>query len=211
VWQRDKHAAASRSPHILLPLLGSVPRAEERAMTDVDIIDVAAPAGAIAGTLRFGRLVFPCMVGRAGIVAAKREGDGGTPEGLFPLREARYRADRLSTPPKTGLPLLPLQPNEGWCDDPTDAAYNRLVRLPHGGRAETLWRDDHVYDALAVIGWNDAPVLPGAGSAIFLHVMRHDSAGAPRPTSGCVALRFEDLLAVLAACTPATSIRIQRL
>jgi L,D-peptidoglycan transpeptidase YkuD (ErfK/YbiS/YcfS/YnhG family) len=179
-------------------------------MADADIIDVAARTGATSGTLRIGAVSFPCMVGRAGIVASKREGDGGTPEGLFPLREVRYRPDRLS-PPQTGLTPVPLQPSDGWCDDPADAAYNRLVRIPYGASAEALWRDDHVYDALAVIGWNDAPVVPGAGSAIFLHVMRHDATGQPRPTSGCVALGLEDLLAVLAAATPETRIRIRRL
>jgi L,D-peptidoglycan transpeptidase YkuD (ErfK/YbiS/YcfS/YnhG family) len=180
-------------------------------MTDANIIDVAAHAGATSGTLRLGALTFSCMVGRAGIVAAKQEGDGGTPEGLFPLREVRYRPDRLSLPPKTALPLLPLQPTDGWCDDPADPSYNTLVRVPHRVRSETLWRDDHVYDALAVIGWNDAPVVAGAGSAIFLHVMRRDAAGKPRPTAGCVALEFADLLGVFAACTPATCIRIRRL
>lgn len=173
---------------------------------DADIIDVAA--GATAGTLRYRALRFPCMVGRAGIVQAKREGDGGTPAGIFPLREARYRPDRLASPPATGLRLFPIAPHDGWCDDPQDPAYNMLVHLPHPG-AEILWRDDHAYDALAVIGWNDAPVMPGAGSAIFLHVMRTDDAGQPRPTSGCVSLKIEHLLAVLAACTPATRIRIR--
>jgi L,D-peptidoglycan transpeptidase YkuD (ErfK/YbiS/YcfS/YnhG family) len=171
-----------------------------------DLIDVSASPGATTGTLRFGALEFSCMVGRAGIVRAKREGDGGTPAGIFRLRTARYRPDRLS--PATGLPLLPIAPQDGWCDDPQDSAYNTLVRLPHPG-AETLWRDDHAYDALVVIGWNDAPVVPGAGSAIFLHVMRTDDAGQPRPTSGCVSLKIEHLLAVLAACTPATRIRIR--
>jgi L,D-peptidoglycan transpeptidase YkuD (ErfK/YbiS/YcfS/YnhG family) len=181
------------------------------AMTDADIIDVAASAGATSGKLRFGVLTFSCMVGRAGIVAAKHEGDGGTPEGLFALREVRYRHDRLPAPPKTALPIVALQPHDGWCDDPADASYNRLVHLPHRGRAETLWRDDHAYDALAVIGWNDAPVVAGAGSAIFLHAIRHDAAGTPRPTAGCVALPLADLLVVFAACTPATRIRIRRL
>jgi L,D-peptidoglycan transpeptidase YkuD (ErfK/YbiS/YcfS/YnhG family) len=171
------------------------------------MIQVAAPPAAIAGTLRFGGLAVPCMVGRSGIVGAKREGDGGTPAGVFALREVRYRPDRLARP-SSGLPLFPIAPTDGWSDDPGDAAYNRLVQLPHRGRAESLWRDDHVYDLLAVIGWNDAPVVPGAGSAIFLHVMRHDAAGAPRPTAGCVALQLADLLAVLAAATPATRIRI---
>ena len=176
---------------------------------DADIIDVAARPGATSGTLRYRTLVFPCMVGRSGIVADKHEGDGGTPKGFFPLREVRYRPDRLAVPPKTGLPLFPTLQSDGWCDDPADLAYNRLVHLPYQADAETMWRDDHAYDALAVIGYNDAPVVPGAGSAIFLHVMRTDDAGQPRPTAGCVSLKLEHLLQVLAAASPATRIRIR--
>jgi L,D-peptidoglycan transpeptidase YkuD (ErfK/YbiS/YcfS/YnhG family) len=179
-------------------------------MTEADIIDVAAPMGVAGGTLRFGALQFPCMLGRAGIVAAKREGDGGTPAGTFPLRAVHYRPDRLA-PFVAGLPRIPITPSDSWCDDPGDAAYNTLVRLPYRGRAESLWRDDHAHDVLAVIGWNDAPVVPGAGSAIFLHVMRQDAGGAPCPTAGCVALRLPDLLAVLAVTTRATRIRTRHI
>jgi len=57
-----------------------------------------------------------------------------------------------------------------------------------------LWREDFVYDLLAVLGWNDAPAVPGKGSAIFLHVARPDF----RPTEGCVALAQADLQRVLA-------------
>ncbi len=66
--------------------------------------------------------------------------------------------------------------------------------LPYGASAEELWRADALYDAIGVLGWNDSPVRPGRGSAIFLHVARADYA----PTEGCVALTRADLLAVLA-------------
>jgi L,D-peptidoglycan transpeptidase YkuD (ErfK/YbiS/YcfS/YnhG family) len=45
-----------------------------------------------------------------------------------------------------------------------------------------------------VLGYNDAPVLPGRGSAIFLHLAAPDY----RPTEGCIALARADLVAVLA-------------
>jgi L,D-peptidoglycan transpeptidase YkuD (ErfK/YbiS/YcfS/YnhG family) len=48
--------------------------------------------------------------------------------------------------------------------------------------AERLWRDDDRYDAIIVIGFNDAPPLAGRGSAIFLHIW------GPKPTAGCVAV-----------------------
>jgi L,D-peptidoglycan transpeptidase YkuD (ErfK/YbiS/YcfS/YnhG family) len=175
-----------------------------------DIIDVSAPVGAVQGTLRFGSFEYPCMLGRSGIVANKREGDGGTPAGLFPLREVRYRADRLAAPPKTrGLPVISTRESDGWCDDPSDPAYNRLVALPYKASAEQMWRDDDLYDVLAVIGYNDSPPVAGLGSAIFLHVAREPGGGKLGPTVGCVSLREPDLLAVLAPCAPSTMIRIR--
>jgi L,D-peptidoglycan transpeptidase YkuD (ErfK/YbiS/YcfS/YnhG family) len=71
-----------------------------------------------------------------------------------------------------------------------------------------MWRDDHLYDVLAVIGYNDAPTIPGRGSAIFLHVMRA-STDDHQWTAGCVSLQLQDLLSVLAACTPSTVIDIR--
>ena len=69
------------------------------------------------------------------------------------------------------------------------------MRLPHEARCEALWRPDGLYDVIGVLGWNDAPVERGRGSAIFLHVARPDYG----PTEGCVALALPDLLQVLAA------------
>lgn len=146
------------------------------------------------GRLTLGGLVFRVAIGRNGVSEHKREGDGATPVGVLPLRRVLYRADR-SCPPACVVPIEPLAPNDGWCDDPTDPAYNRAVRLPYGARHEELWRSDGVYDVLGVLGWNDAPVQRNRGSAIFLHVARDDYA----PTDGCVALRLTDLIAVLAA------------
>ena len=146
------------------------------------------------GRLLFGQRVFRAALGAGGVRTDKREGDHATPVGLLPLRRVLYRADRLA-PPRCAVPLEPLAPVDGWCDDPHDPAYNRMVRLPYAARHEALWREDAVYDVIGVLGWNDAPVRPGRGSAIFLHVARSDLA----PTEGCVALPRADLLAVLAA------------
>ncbi len=138
-----------------------------------------------------------CAIGRDGVSGDKREGDGATPAGRFALRRVFYRADRL-TPPKTALPRRALAADDGWCDDPNHADYNRLVRLPHAAGHEDLWRDDGVYDVIVELGFNDDPVTPDLGSAIFLHVARHDY----EPTEGCVALALDDLLALLEACGP---------
>lgn len=146
------------------------------------------------GLWRFRGQVTRCALGKGGITADKREGDGATPAGLLPLERVLYRADRVARP-RAVVPVQPLAPGDGWCDDPGHADYNRAVTLPHAGRHEVLWREDAVYDVIGVLGWNMAPVARGRGSAIFLHVARPGLV----PTEGCVALPLPELLAVLAA------------
>ncbi|GAA0572292.1 L,D-transpeptidase family protein [Caenispirillum bisanense] len=151
-----------------------------------------------AGELIAGPRRYRCALGKGGIVADKREGDGGTPVGRFPLRQVFYRPDRLPAPPATALPVQAIAPADGWCDAPDDPAYNRPVTLPYPASAEAMWREDAVYDVVVVLGHNDDPPVPGLGSCIFLHVARPGYA----PTEGCVALALPDLLAVLAECRP---------
>src|SRR5690554_2419769 len=112
------------------------------------------------GVARWGGRRFRCALGRAGIAAAKREGDGATPVGRFPMRRVLYRPDRGEAP-ATRLPIAPIAPDDGWCDDPGDPAYNRPVRLPYPARCETLWRADALYDVVVVLGHNDDPPVPG--------------------------------------------------
>jgi L,D-peptidoglycan transpeptidase YkuD (ErfK/YbiS/YcfS/YnhG family) len=144
------------------------------------------------GRLEFGDLQYRAALGRAGVRVHKQEGDEATPAGLLTLRRVLYRADRVRMPRAT-VPREPLAEDDGWCDDTYDKAYNTMVRLPYPGHHERLWRDDAVYDIVGVLGWNDAPVIRGHGSAIFLHVARKDMA----PTDGCVALAQNDLMALL--------------
>lgn len=164
------------------------------------LLRVDGPAGRLEAAGRSWR----CALGKGGLSANKREGDGATPLGSYPLRRVLYRSDRLSAPPATALPVVPLDPADGWCDDAAHPDYNRPVRLPHPARHEIMWRDDGVYDVVVVLGHNDDPPVPGKGSAIFLHVARPGYL----PTEGCVALALSDLLEVLALCGPDTSIRI---
>lgn len=175
-----------------------------------NLIDVAAAAGSSKGMLRFGAMEFPCMVGRSGIVHPKHEGDGGTPAGTYPLREVRFRKDVYGEKgPPSVLVKFPIDINDAWSDDPEDTNYNRVVRGPnYPFDAEPLWRKDGAYDALAVIGYNDAPPVPAAGSAIFLHIMRMNG-DTPLPTTGCVSLARENLVAVLAAVNFSTVIRMR--
>ena len=145
------------------------------------------------GLLRLGNEAWRCILGKGGVRQDKREGDGATPIGLLPLRRVLYRADRLAAP-ACAVPVDPLAPDDGWCDDPQHPEYNRPIRLPHPARHERLWREDAVYDIIGVLGWNDAPVQRGRGSAIFLQLARPDGA----PTEGCIALSERDLRAALA-------------
>ena len=149
------------------------------------------------GQARWGGLAMRCALGPAGIRADKREGDGATPAGRFALRRVLYRPDRLERP-TTGLPVLALSPLDGWCDAADDPLYNRPLRLPYPASHERLWRSDAIYDLIVVLGHNDDPVRPGAGSAVFLHLARPDYA----PTAGCIALARADLMAVLAGAGP---------
>jgi len=146
------------------------------------------------GLLRFQGQVHRCALGKGGIRADKREGDGATPPGLLRITRLLYRADRGARPPGA-LPAEPIAPHDGWCDDPAHADYNRQVRLPHPARCEELWRADSVYDLIGVLDWNLSPVRDGRGSAIFLHLVRPGFA----PTEGCVALEDRTLRGLLAA------------
>lgn len=158
--------------------------------------DIVADLGARTLTA-FGRH-YPLAFGRNGAVRAcdKREGDGKTPLGCFPLVAALLRPGRVREVP-TLLPWRWLRPSDGWSDSPDDPAYNRPVAHPHPFSAERLWRKDHLYDIILVLGYNLNPAVPGRGSAIFWHVARPGL----RPTAGCIAIPragLAELLPVLA-------------
>ncbi len=148
-----------------------------------------------------------CALGKGGVIeaAAKREGDGASPLGVWPVRRVLYRPDK-GPPPETVLPCAAIAPDDGWCDAPDDPAYNRPVPLPYPASAERLWRDDGLYDRLVVLAHNDDPPVPWLGSAIFLHCARPDYG----PTQGCVALARPDLDRVLARLGPHSALEIRR-
>ena len=146
----------------------------------------------------------PAALGRTGIRALKREGDGGTPLGRFPVRQVLYRADRTMRP-RTRLPVRTIRSDDGWCEDPADRNYNRLVTLSQQSRADRLTRSDHLYDLILVLGYNDRPRVRGKGSAIFVHLARPDYA----PTAGCIALSRHDLMMLLAELRPGSSITVR--
>ena len=82
------------------------------------------------------------------------------------------------------LPLAKIRADDGWCDEPADRNYNRPVRLPYSASAETMLRNDELYDVAIVLDWNIRRRARGLGSAVFLHIA---PPGHP-PTEGCVAI-----------------------
>jgi L,D-peptidoglycan transpeptidase YkuD (ErfK/YbiS/YcfS/YnhG family) len=162
------------------------------------------------GNASQARVVLPhgvrqAALGQGGIRMLKREGDGSTPLGRFPVRQVLYRADRIQRP-RTRLPLRAIDSHDGWCEDPADRNYNRLVKLSGRSDADRLKRDDHLYDLVLVLGYNDRPRVRGRGSAIFMHLARPGFA----PTAGCIALRRHDLMMLLAGLRRGTWIVVTR-
>lgn len=156
-----------------------------------------------ANHVEFGGRRYRAAIGKGGIKRDKREGDGATPAGMFPMRHVYYREDRLSLP-ELALPVQNIQPGDHWCDAPLHPDYNHFVEGPIAASHEDLCREDGLYDVLVTLGYNDHPVLPFRGSAIFLHIAKPDYA----PTEGCVALSKEDLLSLLPRFTPRTQVHV---
>lgn len=156
-----------------------------------------------AGRLSFGALEMACTLGRGGVCVAyeKREGDGCTPLGNWPLRGVLFRPGKVG-PPTIQLPWRWVREGDGWSDDPADPAYNRPVHLPRRSSAESLLREDDAYDVIVVLGHNDAPPVPELGSAIFLHL----SEG--RPTAGCIAIERSDMMKLLPLLSPGDTVEV---
>ena len=146
-----------------------------------------------------------CALGKGGVIPAadKREGDGCSPLGVWPIRRVLYRPDRTPAP-QSRLPVQAIRPIDGWCDASGDPNYNRPVTLPYPASAEQMWREDKVYDFVLVLGHNDDPVIPLMGSAIFLHVARPNF----EPTEGCVALQAWDVLELIGKAEPGSAVSI---
>ncbi|MEV8467937.1 L,D-transpeptidase family protein [Fluviibacterium sp. DFM31] len=144
---------------------------------------------------RFAGRRLPCSIGKGGLSADKREGDGATPRGRHRIVGLLYRPDRMPRPAPWADPI---RPGDLWSDDARDAAYNTLVCVPYAPSHECLRRADPLYDAVLLTDWNLPEVTPGRGSAIFLHQWRK-----PRhPTEGCVAFARDDLRWLLTRLRP---------
>jgi L,D-peptidoglycan transpeptidase YkuD (ErfK/YbiS/YcfS/YnhG family) len=127
---------------------------------------------------------WPAVVGRNGFAPSgeKREGDGRTPSGIFPVEMSFGRAKAIGT----HIPYRQATADDVWVDDVKSTQYNQWVHgAPQATSFETMLRPDGLYDLGVVIGYNTRPVVPGQGSAIFIHIWRDEG---KKPTAGCVAL-----------------------
>jgi L,D-peptidoglycan transpeptidase YkuD (ErfK/YbiS/YcfS/YnhG family) len=155
------------------------------------------------GVLIAGGSAIPVVLGRGGVLANKREGDGGTPRGRFRLRRLWWRADRTPRP-TTLLPVSAITPDLAWCEDPADRRYNRPFRRSASEPGDRLWRTDRLYDFIIEIDHNTRPRIAGRGSAVFLHLARPNRG----PTAGCVAMDAGAMRRLLARVGPDTRIVI---
>jgi len=164
----------------------------------------ARPANRSQGVLRAGPLSLPVALGRGGIKANKREGDGATPRGTFRLRRLWWRDGRHPRP-ATLLPVTRIKPDDGWCEDRSDRHYNQRIKVPPKSKADRLARNDNLYDFIIELDHNTRPRIAGRGSAVFIHVARPGFA----PTAGCVALDIKALRRLLARLGPRTRIVVE--
>jgi L,D-peptidoglycan transpeptidase YkuD (ErfK/YbiS/YcfS/YnhG family) len=162
------------------------------------------PAQPTRGVLIAGPIALPVALGRGGVKANKREGDGATPRGAFRLKRLWWRADRHPRP-STSLPARPIKAADGWCEDPHDRHYNQPVTIPAQSNADRLARADGLYDFIVELDHNTRPRIAGRGSAVFIHVARPGFA----PTAGCVALKAGALRRLLARVGPRTKIMVE--
>lgn len=159
---------------------------------------VVTPTG-----LRFMNRLYPCTIGRGGVVpaAVKREGDGASPQGVHHIVGMLYRPDRIAKPAPwaeaIGL-------NDLWSDASGDEDYNQLVQTPYAPSHEKLRRADPMYDLVLITDWNWPFATPGKGSAIFVHQWRRPHG----PTAGCVGLARQDLQAIARRIEPGTRLII---
>jgi len=157
-----------------------------------------------SGYLKYKNLKFRCSYGKGGIGKKRREGDNITPKGTYKIATIYYRKDRIKKV-SSNYKLIKIKRNMGWCDDPKNRSYNKLIKLPFKGSHEKLYRADRIYDLIAVLNYNMNPIIKNKGSAIFIHVAKKKF----NKTAGCLALRKRDLIVLLANIKKNTKIRIQ--
>jgi L,D-peptidoglycan transpeptidase YkuD (ErfK/YbiS/YcfS/YnhG family) len=155
------------------------------------------------GYLKYKNFKFRCSLGKAGIKKKIKEGDNITPKGIFKIIKIYYRAGRIKKI-KTPIQTIKIRKNMGWCDDSKSKHYNKQINLPTNYTHEKLYRDDNIYDLIAVLNYNSKPVIKNKGSAIFIHIARSSY----KKTKGCIALKKGDLIRLITQIKKNTKIKI---
>jgi L,D-peptidoglycan transpeptidase YkuD (ErfK/YbiS/YcfS/YnhG family) len=145
-----------------------------------------------SGYLKYKDNKFRCALGKSGVNKKEKEGDNITPKGLFKIVKIYYREDKIKKF-KTFIKKIKIKKNMGWCDDPKSLSYNKQIRLPSKFGHEKLYRSDNIYDLVAVLNYNIKPIIKNRGSAIFMHIAKRNY----KKTSGCIAMKKENLLFLL--------------
>ena len=153
-------------------------------------------------TLIFDEFKFKCCVGKHGFSKNKIEGDKKTPKGIFKLGNIFFRKDRVHVP-VSKIKKIPIKKNMGWCDDPKNLRYNKLIKISKKIKHEKMFRRDNKYDFLIPIKYNMEKIIKKKGSAIFLHLTNNY-----KPTNGCIALKKNDFLILLKLINNKTKIKI---
>ena len=168
------------------------------------LVTVHAHPGATIASLELWRRSGGCFrrvagpwtarLGRSGLSSHKREGDGATPTGTYRFGPTVYG---IASNPGVKLAYHRLVCGDWWDEDSGSPSYNTFrhvacgVQPSFGGGSEALWRISPQYRYFAVIEYNAHPVVPGRGSAIFIHV------STAHGTAGCVSLPEAELVQLL--------------
>ena len=156
-----------------------------------------------SGYLKYKKLKFRCALGKAGIKKKIMEGDNITPKGIFKIIKIYYRPDKIKEI-KTLIKKIKIKKNMGWCDDIKSRFYNQQIKLPVKYSHEKLYRNDNLYDLIAVLNYNIDPIIKKKGSAIFLHIAKNSY----QETKGCIALKKKHLIEIISKIKKNTKIKI---
>jgi len=156
-----------------------------------------------SGYLKYKNLKFRCALGKGGVKKKIIEGDNITPKGIFKIIKIYYRPDKIRKI-KTLIKKIKIKKNMGWCDDPNSDFYNKQIKLPTKLSHEKLYRNDNLYDLIAVLNYNTNPIIKNKGSAIFMHIGKDSY----KKTKGCIALKKEHLIKIISKIKKNTKIKI---
>lgn len=197
--QRAKRAASSAIPASARQLVLVVTPSWD---TTSGTLRRYARSSASAPWRRIGSDV-PVVVGASGLAWGadslgtaddphKREGDGRSPAGVFPLDGTFGFASRSAMSPLR-MPYVPLLAGTECVDDTASVHYNTVVdrdRVPKvDWNSSEHMRRIAQYQIGVLVGYNTQPVSKGRGSCIFLHIWD----GPASSTAGCTAFPREDV------------------